>query len=566
MSPSPVKKAKTEDESDENSSLADQFAKLRESAGENVCKFKFNIKRAKLLTGSEDFLHREALNGGVKGVAYYMHRDQRLQDNWAALFAQKLALEDNVPLYVIAGISVSYPDHDEATRRTIDFSLGGLEEVAKECAKLNIEFHLLQDMTKPMADRVMDFVKESKVGCVVTDFSPLRAHSERTEDLKEKMAKLDGPCFYQVDAHNVVPVWETSDQQELNAREIRKKIMCKLGAFLTEFPPVIKHPVDTAYPCKAIDWDLVKKEQKVDESVKSVEWAIPGTLRGYEMLASFITNRITIYDKQRNDPNVKALSNLSPWFHTGQLSVQRSVLQVKRSSGTYEAKGIAKHPMDMGEDEEDSEDEEEEEEEEEDDDDDDDDEEVTLRQPKTPAEAAKAFIEEAIVRSELSDNFCYYNEKYDEIEGAADWAVATLNKHREDKRKWLYTRDELAEAKTHDELWNSAQIQLTSEGKMHGFLRMYWGKKILEWTESPEQALEFAHYFNDHYSLDGADSNGIVGCMWCVAGLHDQGWVERSVFGTVRYMSYVGCKGKFDIAPFVAKYGGQVHPYTKIHD
>ena len=102
MSPSPVKKAKTEDE---NSSLADQFAKLRESAGENVCKFKFNIKRTKLLTGSEDFLHREALNGGVKGVAYYMHRDQRLQDNWAALFAQKLALEDNVPLYVIAGIS-----------------------------------------------------------------------------------------------------------------------------------------------------------------------------------------------------------------------------------------------------------------------------------------------------------------------------------------------------------------------------------------------------------------------------------------------------------------------------
>ena len=146
--------------------------------------------------------------------------------------------------------SVSHPDHAEATRRTIDFSLGGLEEVAKECAKLNIEFHLLQDMTKPMADRILDFVKESKVGCVVTDFSPLRAHRERTEDLKEKMAKLDGPCFYQVDAHNVVPVWETSDQEEHNPRDIRKKIMCKLGQFLTEFPPVVKHPVDTTYPCK----------------------------------------------------------------------------------------------------------------------------------------------------------------------------------------------------------------------------------------------------------------------------------------------------------------------------
>ena len=101
---------------------------------------------------------------------------------------------------------------------------------------------------------------------------------------------------------------------------------------------------------------------------------------------------------------------------------------------------------------------------------------------------------------------------------------------------------------------------------MHGFLRMYWCKKILEWTESPEQALEFALYFNDHYSLDGADSNGIVGCMWSIAGLHDQGWNERPVFGKIRYMSYAGCKAKFDIADFTAKYGGKVYPYEKKHE
>jgi len=542
MSPSPVKKAKTEDE---NSSLANQFAEKRKSAGENVEKFgKFNMKRVKFLTGNEGFLHREA-----KGVAYYMHRDQRLQDNWAALFAQKLALADNLPLYVIAGISVSHPDHAEATRRTLDFSLGGLEEVAKECAKLNIEFHLLQDMTKPMAERVLDFVKESKVGCVVTDFSPLLAHRERTEDLKEKMAKLDGPCLYQVDAHNVVPVWETSDKQEYAARTIRNKIMGKLGEFLTEFPPVVKHPVDTTYPCKAIDWDLVKKEQKVDESVKSVEWAQPGTVHGYEMLASFVTNRIKIYNTKRNDPNVKALSNLSPWFHFGQLSVQRSVLHVKRSAGTYEAKVVAEHPVDPQD--ENSEDEEDKEEE------------PTLKQPKSPAEAVKAFVEESVVRSELSDNYCYYNEKHGKIEGASDWAIKTLNDHKKDKREWLYTRDEFDEAKTHDELWNSAQIQLRTEAKMHGFMRMYWCKKILEWTESPEQALEFALYFNDHYSLDGADSNGIVGCMWSIAGLHDQGWGERPIFGKIRYMNYAGCKRKFDIAEYSARYGGKAHPYTK---
>lgn len=209
--------------------------------------------------------------------------------------------------------------------------------------------------------------------------------------------------------------------------------------------------------------------------------------------------------------------------------------------------------MDMVEDEEESEEEE------------DGEEEPEMSQPKTPAEAAKAFIEEAVVRSELSDNYCYYNEKYGTIEGAADWAIKTLNDHRNDQRQWIYTRDELAEAKTHDELWNAAQIQLTSEAKMHGFLRMYWGKKILEWTESPEQALEFALYFNDKYSLDGADSNGIAGCMWCIAGLHDQAWIERKVFGTVRYMHYAICKRKFDTGTFIAKYGGKVYPYEKIH-
>jgi len=138
-----------------------------------------------------------------------------------------------------------------------------------------------------------------------------------------------------------------------------------------------------------------------------------------------------------------------------------------------------------------------------------------------------------------------------------------LNDHKKDKREWIYTRDEFDEAKTHDELWNSAQIQLKTEAKMHGFMRMYWCKKILEWTESPEQALEFALYFNDHYSLDGADSNGIVGCMWSIAGLHDQGWGERPIFGKIRYMNYAGCKRKFDIAKYSAKYGGKAHPYTK---
>lgn len=127
-------------------------------------------------------------------------------------------------------------------------------------------------------------------------------------------------------------------------------------------------------------------------------------------------------------------------------------------------------------------------------------------------ESTDCFVEEALVRRELSDNFCFYNPNYDTIEGSAsDWARQTLLAHAQDQRSFIYTLEELESAQTHDKLWNAAQIQLNCEGKMHGFLRMYWAKKILEWTSSPEEALRFAIYLNDKYSLDGRDPNGYVG-------------------------------------------------------
>lgn len=134
---------------------------------------------------------------------------------------------------------------------------------------------------------------------------------------------------------------------------------------------------------------------------------------------------------------------------------------------------------------------------------------------------------------------------------------------RKDKRMFVYTREELEKSRTHDDLWNSAQIQLVKEGKMHGFLRMYWAKKILEWTDTPERALADAIYLNDKYSMDGRDPSGFVGCMWSICGIHDQGWRERDIFGKIRYMNYAGCKKKFDINAFIVRYGGMVHKYTK---
>lgn len=264
--------------------------------------------------------------------------------------------------------------------------------------------------------------------------------------------------------------------------------MGKLSEFLTEFPPVVKHPHNSkgsGGSSNGVDVEKVLAQLKLDSSVKPVGWATPGPQAGLEELRAFVEKRLKRYGTSRNDPNVDALSNLSPWFHIGALSVQRAVLYVKANG-------------------------------------------------KAHSEAVASFVEEAVVRRELSDNFCFYNKKYDSVEGAYDWARKTLKDHSKDKREYLYTRAEFAEARTHDELWNAAQLQLTKQGKIHGFMRMYWAKKILEWTPSPKEALETAIYLNDHYSLDGCDANGYVGCMWSICGIHDQGWTERPVFGKIR--------------------------------
>lgn len=342
--------------------------------------------------------------------------------------------------------------------------LDGLAEVETDLQKLNISFHLLKG--KHVVE-IPKFVKDFNIGCVVCDFSPLRIHREWIDGIKQKLEAA--VPFVQIDGHNIVPIWIASDKQEYAARTIRNKINTKLPEFLTEFPPVIKHPhkIDNNLKPEPINWQETLDFINVDESVGEVNWIKPGYRQAIGMLELFIKKKLKIYDQNRNDPTLDALSNLSPYFHFGQIAVQRAIIEVQKykSSATKSVDG---------------------------------------------------FCEEAIVRRELSDNFCYYNPNYDNLDGATDWARKTLNDHRKDKRDYVYTREELDTARTHDDLWNSAQIQLVKEGKMHGFLRMYWAKKILEWTSSPEEALEFAIYLNDRYNLDGRDPNGYVGCLWSI--------------------------------------------------
>lgn len=488
------------------------------ASSSSILDFDFKKKRVRVLSKDVTEVKEKS-----SGIVYWMSRDCRVQDNWALLFAQKLALKNHIPLHVCFSLVPKFLD---ATLRQFTFMLEGLQEVEEDLIKLKISFHLLYGSG---GKTIPEFVKEHNLGAVVCDFTPLRVPLKWVDDCQKHLPK-DVPMV-QVDAHNIVPVWEASDKQEYSARTIRGKINKKLDEFLHSFPPIERHPYPSTFKSKSINWKSVYAKLEVDTSIKPVEWATPGYRGGMKALDDFLTKRIKFYDTKRNNPNENALSNLSPWFHFGQISVQRAVLEAKRVRSKHSA-------------------------------------------------SVDAFCEEAIIRRELSDNFCFYNEDYDNFNGLTNWAQKTLNDHRKDKREYLYTMAEFEKGHTHDDLWNAAQIQMVRDGKMHGFLRMYWAKKILEWTKSPEEALEVGIYLNDKYNLDGRDPSGYVGVMvsvilylgtstneynrmrplqWSVGGLHDQGWAERAVFGKVRFMNYQGCKRKFDVAAFVAKYGATAH-------
>ncbi|KAK9298414.1 hypothetical protein QLX08_008211 [Tetragonisca angustula] len=472
--------------------LLKKFEENRRDTSESIMTFNFNKKRIRRLSKLND------VKENCKGILYWMLRDFRIQDNWALLFAQKIALKNDVPLHICFCIM---PNFLNASIRYYKFLLKGLLEIEKECKQLKINFHLLHG--EPNMS-ILKFVKMYNIGAVIVDFYPLKLPMYWVDNVQKNLPKNIPIC--QVDAHNIVPCWHASSKQEFAARTIRNKINVKLEEFLTEFPPVIEHPYLTKENFKSNNWDIALQDVDTDKSVNEITWAEPGYMGGIKELENFIQNRLQKYGDERNNPLLNATSNLSPWFHFGMISVQRCILEIKEYKRLYK-------------------------------------------------KSVESFMEEAIIRRELSDNFCFYNEKYDLVEGAYPWAIETLNKHRKDKRKYVYSLSQLENFRTHDDLWNACQNQMVIIGKMHGFLRMYWAKKILEWTETPEIALEWANYLNNKYSIDGCDPNGYVGCMWSICGAHDHGWSERDIFGKIRYMNYEGCKRKFNVAEFIRKWG-----------
>ncbi len=442
-------------------------------------------------------------NEGLIGegpVVYWMQRDQRVSSNWALLYAQEQAIARRVPLMVVFNL---VPHYGKATLRQYDFMLKGLEEVETKLTSLNIPFTVLVGTPE---ETIPAFVKKHKVGEVVVDFNPLRF----VDGWKKTVGKSLSVRLTEVDAHNIVPCFVASDKEEFAAYTFRPKIHRALSEYLTKFPTLKKHPYGEL-GLTSIKWSKCFESIDVDESVAPVAF-VSGERAAQAMLKEFIKMRLTRYHLDRNDPTLSGVSGLSPYLHFGQLSAQEVAMRVRESDA--------------------------------------------------PNDAKDAFLEELLVRRELSDNFCFYNNAYDQLAGAHVWAQTTLTKHTKDKREVVYTLEALEQGETHDDLWNAMQLQMVKEGKMHGWCRMYWAKKILEWTPDPQSAIDHALYLNDRYSLDGNDPNGVVGVMWSICGVHDRAWNDRPVFGKVRYMNYSGAKRKFDIKAYIEKYGSKSTLFT----
>ncbi len=422
-------------------------------------------------------------------VVYWMSRDQRADDNWALMFAQQKAEEKKSPLIVVFSLVTNFL---EATFRQYDFMLKGLEEVSQKLSSLHIPFYLL---TGEPQKTIPYFLKDIDASNLISDFDPLKIKRVWKRDV----AKEISIPFFEVDAHNIVPALFVSQKKEFAAYTIRPKIQKLLPEFLDEFPSLKKMKMTSLQ--NENNFEKIFSSLKINKKVSPVEKFTPGAKAAEKVLKEFLQKNFSRYNSERNDPNADAISNLSPYLHFGQISAQRIALIVQHL-----------FPDD---------------------------------------ENANAFLEELIVRRELSDNFCYYNLSYDSFDGFDDWAKKTLDLHRKDEREFVYSLQEFENATTHEPLWNAAQMQLKSEGKIHGYMRMYWAKKILEWSESPEEALLISIYLNDKYALDGRDANGYVGCAWSVGGVHDRAWSERPVFGKIRFMNYNGCKRKFEVEKYI---------------
>ena len=425
-------------------------------------------------------------------VLYWMQASQRAEWNHALEYAIDRANELGKPLLALFGITDHYPD---ANLRHYAFMLEGLRETQAALRKRGVQLVVRHESPEQAA---VEMAREASL--VVTDRGYVRI--QRT--WRDHVAK-HAPCsVVQVETDVVVPIKVVSRKEEYAAATIRAKIHKHLEHYLVPLKERRLKKDSLGLKLDGLDLtdaDAVLATLDVDRSLPRQSFHLGGTSRAKAWLDDFIQTKLNDYAEKRNDPSLGIWSNMSPYLQFGQISPLYVALRIQ------DAKGKKR-------------------------------------------EAKDAYLEELIVRRELSMNFVYHNPRYDTYRCLPDWAQATLEEHRNDPREAVYTARQLEEAKTHDPYWNAAMREMLLTGKMANYMRMYWGKKILEWTRTPQFAFRTALGLNNKYFLDGRNPNSFAGVAWCF-GKHDRPWAERPIFGKVRYMNANGLRRKFDVERYV---------------
>ncbi len=428
-------------------------------------------------------------------VLYWMQASQRAECNHSLEYGVRQANQQNLPVVVLFVLTDRFP---EANLRHYTFMVEGLQEVKNRLEERGILFIAVKGSPQKEVLRV---AREASL--IVADRGYLRVQ----RDWRKEVAENAHCPVLQVETDLVVPVEEACPKEAYSAAVLRPKINSHLRKYLVSLSET---PVK--YTMRNQDFaglDLKKSipsilsSLSIDRTVKPVNHFRGGPSEAKRLLGDFIAYKLKDYGELRSDPFLDCVSHMSPYLHFGQISPLYIALQVQKAG-------------------------------------------------RVPLKTREVFLEELIVRRELAMNFAQYNPAYDSFQAIPNWAKRTLKAHQRDKREYIYSQEKLEEAKTHDPYWNAAQREMVITGKMHNYMRMYWGKKILEWCASPEEALRIAVYLNNKYELDGRDPNSFAGVAWCF-GKHDRPWGERKIFGQVRYMNDAGLRRKFKIDDYVKK-------------
>lgn len=386
---------------------------------------------------------------------------------------------------------VIMPDYPSGNLRHFEFMLQGLETLVPKLCELGAGFKYFIGWDK-------DFIlTASEAIAVVMD----RSYTRFPRLIKEKICQIIDTKIYEVDTNVIVPLHEAYEKEAYAAYAIRPALHRKMNTFLS---PVVLPKLHHRYELESDKFDANKI---VTEDLCHLPILEPtpfrgGETEGLQQLDVFMNQKLKHYAESSNDPSKAMTSCLSPYLHFGQLSPVTVINRLNQRDLNIDA-----------------------------------------------------FVEQLFVRRELAYNFVYFNPNYDVSldKILPSWALETLEKHRSDKRPALYTLNQLEKAQTEDLFWNAAQMQMVQTGYMHNYMRMYWGKKIIEWSETPEIAFQEMLYLNDKYLLDGRDPNGYAGIAWCF-GKHDRAFKERDVFGKIRFMSATGLKRKFNMEGYLKKY------------